>query len=64
MSRYDGDLSRIAAELGSHGLAEEWSAGAAVPWYQMLAELGGAGPGTGWEPGGQAAGPTVSSSQS
>jgi predicted ATPase/DNA-binding SARP family transcriptional activator len=64
MSRYDSDLSRIAADLGSHGLAEAWRAGAAVPWHQMLAELVGTEDGTGWEPARQAAGPTVSSSQS
>jgi predicted ATPase/DNA-binding SARP family transcriptional activator len=64
MSRYDSDLGQIAADLGSHGLAEAWNAGAAVPWHQMLAELSGAEDITGWEPAHQAAGPTVSSSQS
>jgi predicted ATPase/DNA-binding SARP family transcriptional activator len=64
MSRYDSDLSQIAADLGSHGLAEAWSTGAAVPWLQMLAELSGAGHDTGCEPTRHAPGPTVSSIQS
>jgi hypothetical protein len=64
MSRYDSDVSQIAAGLGSHGLAEAWSTGAAMPRLQMLAELSGAGHDTRCELARHAPGPTVSSIQS
>jgi hypothetical protein len=62
MRRYDADLARIAGEVGSQRLAEAWNAGAAVPWAEMLAELGTAG--AAWQPPHQAVAPTVSSIQS